>query len=86
MVNIQETHTDLIKRLQDPHEADVYFSSVLEKCKNLDKDEADTLLHQALENIAKARPEDVHVDISNKNSLKMRALTRLLHFISRKFM
>ncbi len=83
MVNAQGTHADLIKKLKDPKEADLYFSSVLEKCKSLDKNEADKLLHEALKNIAEARPEDVNIDV-NENSLKLSALLRLLHFISRK--
>lgn len=85
MVNVKITHADLIKKLKDPSEADLYFSSVLEKCKNLDKNEADKLLHEALGNIAEARPEDVNINVK-ENSLKMRALLRLLHFISRKLM
>ena len=85
MVNNKESHTDLINRLKDSKEADLYLSSILEKCKNLDKEEADKLLHKALRNIAESRPQDVNIDV-NENSLKLSALLCLLHFVSRKLM
>jgi len=85
MVQTKVTHADLIKKLQDPKEADVYFSSVLEKCKSLDKNEADAVLREALKNIAEARPEDAHINV-NENSLRMSALLRFLRFISKKLM
>lgn len=77
-------HADLINKLRDPKEADAYFTGILERCKQLDKKEADTLLVEALRNIAQARPEDVHIDLNNESSLKMRALLRLLQFVSKK--
>lgn len=86
MVYTQETYADLINKLKDPKEADLYFTAVLERCKNLDKKESDRLLGEALKNIAEARPEDVNIDVNNENSLKMRALLRFLRFISKKFM
>lgn len=86
MSNTKQTHTDLINKLKDPQEADAYFTSILEQCKKLDKKEADELLLTALRHVAQARPEDVHVDLNNENSFKMRALLRLLNFVSRKFM
>lgn len=86
MINTQETHTDLINKLKDSKEADVYFTSILERCKNLDKKDADALFHEALKNLAQARPEDVHINVNNENSLTMRALLRFLHFVSKKIM
>lgn len=86
MVNNNKNHQDLIDKLKQPHAADVYFTEILEKCKNLDKREAEELLHGALKNIAEARPEDVHIDVNNENSFKMRALLRFLHYISKKIM
>lgn len=86
MSHTEQTHADLIQKLQDPKEADQYFTEILKRCKNLDKKEADALLLDALRTIAQARPEDVHVDVNNENSFKMRASLRLLHFISKKFM
>jgi hypothetical protein len=83
MVNTKETHENLINKLKDHEEADLYMSSVLEKCKNLDRSEADKLLHEALKNLAEARPEDVGINV-NENSFKLSALLRLLHFISKK--
>lgn len=85
MSHTQQTNTDLIDRLKDPKEADLYMTSILERCKTLDKKEADELMLDALRNIAQARPEDVHVDVSNENSFKLKALLRVLHFVSKKF-
>lgn len=86
MSHTQQTNTDLINKLKDPQEADAYFISILEQCKKLDKQEADTLMLCALRNIAQARPEDVHVDVNNENSFKIKALLRVLNFVSKKFM
>jgi len=84
MADNTKNNKDLIERLKDSKEADAYFSSILEQCKNLDKKDADTLLHESLKNIAETRPEDVNIDINNENSFKMRALLRLLNFVSKK--
>ena len=86
MSHTQKTHPDLINKLKDPKEADAYFTSILEQCKKLDKKESDELMLDALRNIAQARPEDVHVDVNNENSFKMKALLRLLNFVSKKCM
>ena len=86
MVNTQETHADFIKKLKDSNEADAYFSSVLRKCKSLDKDEADALIYEALKNLAQARPQDVNINVNDKHSLTMRALLRFLRFIARNLM
>ncbi len=83
MVHAKETHADLINRLKDSGQADIYFSDVLKKCKSLDKSEADALLQEALKNLAQANPEDVHIDV-NESNWKLSALLRFLHFISRK--
>lgn len=80
-----KTHADLINKLKDSKESDLYFLDVLKKCKSMDKNEADMVLHEALKNLAQAHPEDVHIDV-NKNSLTMSALLRFLHFISRRLM
>jgi len=86
MSHTKQTNIDLINTLKDPKEADKYFSSILEQCKKLDKKEADVLMLNALRNIAQARPEDVHVDINNENTLTMKTLLRVLHFVSKKLM
>lgn len=84
MVTKKETHKELIERLKDSQEADAYFTSVLKDCKNLDKEEADKLLLEALKNLAEARPDDVHVDLNNEHGLKLRGALWLLRFVSRK--
>jgi len=86
MSHTHQNHTDLINKLKDPKEADAYFTSILEQCKKIDKQEADALMLDALRNIAQARPEDVHVDLNNENSFKMKALLRILNFVSKKCM
>ena len=85
MINNKEIHENLIKKLKDPKEADLYLSSVLEKCKDLDKKEVDQLLQEALKNLAEARPEDININV-NENSFKLNALFRFLNFISKNFM
>lgn len=86
MSKIQQPNLDLINKLKDPQEADRYMTSILERCKTLDKKEADALMLDALRTIAQARPEDVHIDVNNENSFKMKALLRLLNFVSKKCM
>lgn len=85
MSHTEKSNTDWIDTLKDPKAADMYFSSILEQCKKLDTKEADALMLNALKNIAQARPEDVHIDLNNENSFKTKALLRVLHFVSKKF-
>ncbi len=39
MVNAHETHAELISKLKDSAQADLYFTAILEQCKNLDAKE-----------------------------------------------
>jgi hypothetical protein len=81
-----QNHAELIERLKDSKEANMYLMATLKKCKKLDKKDANKLLQKALKNIAEARPNDVNIDVDNESSFKMKSLLRLLQLVSQKIM
>jgi hypothetical protein len=55
MLHDNKGHQELIEKLKDEAQADAYFYEVIEKCKKLDKQQAQEQMIVALQNIAQAQ-------------------------------
>jgi DNA-binding phage protein len=55
MTTHKQTHEELIKKLHNVKEAEVYFLAVIEECKKLDKETAQKHLMVALKNLVEAQ-------------------------------
>lgn len=77
------SHKDLIEKLKNPTEANIYFEAVLKECKNYSDEDAKQHLLEALKNISAAQPDVAHLDLSKEN-FKLSVVLRVLNYISKK--
>jgi hypothetical protein len=78
----ENNRKELIDKLKNHTEADLYLENVLRECKAYDDEKSKQHILAALRNIEEAQPDIVHIDLSRKG-FTVNMVLRILNYVSK---